>query len=385
VKELAAAILLCLGSAFMLLGAVGVFRFPDIYSRVPASAKAAPLGVTLMILALAIHFADFGITVSALLVIGFFCLTAPVAGHMIARAAYFTGVPLWGERITDELANRYDPFGDAAPPGAQPLPGGKSERNRRMTSVERSDRRMRMDWYRMEADLVFLETKTRESGLAEPEARERLGEHGPNRLAGEEEIDRFRIFLNQFTSPLIYILLIAALVTLLLREFTDAGVILFVVLLNAVIGFFQEYRAEESVRALRKLEVPKARVVREGREREIPSEELVPGDIVLLTSGARVPADLRLIRSLELSVEEAMLTGESLPAAKIHTPIPEENLTPGDQRNMAFMGTIVLNGRGRGIVVATGSSTVLGGIAREVREVGAAKGPSSRRWSASRT
>jgi len=103
VKELAAAILLCLGSAFMLLGAVGVFRFPDLYSRVQASAKAATLGVTLMILALTIFFADFGITVSALLVIGFFCLTAPVAGHMIARAAYFSGVPLWGDRVTDEL------------------------------------------------------------------------------------------------------------------------------------------------------------------------------------------------------------------------------------------------------------------------------------------
>ena len=155
-----------------------------------------------------------------------------------------------------------------------------------------------MDWYRMEAEQVLLDMKTRESGLTETEARERLALHGPNRLAGEHEINRFRIFLNQFTSPLIYILLAAALVTVLLREYTDAGVILFVVLLNAVIGFLQEYRAEESVRALRRLEVPKARVIREGREREIPSEELVPGDIVLLASGARVPADLRLARSL---------------------------------------------------------------------------------------
>jgi Ca2+-transporting ATPase len=232
-----------------------------------------------------------------------------------------------------------------------------------------------MDWYRMEAEQVLLDMKTRESGLTETEARERLALHGPNRLAGEHEINRFRIFLNQFTSPLIYILLAAALVTVLLREYTDAGVILFVVLLNAVIGFLQEYRAEESVRALRRLEVPKARVIREGREREIPSEELVPGDIVLLASGARVPADLRLARSLELSVEEAMLTGESLPASKVSSSLQESNLTPGDQRNMAFMGTIVLSGRGRGIVVATGSSTVLGGIAREVREVGSAKAP----------
>lgn len=102
-RDLAVAVLLCLGSAFMLLGAVGVFRFPDLYSRVQASAKAATLGVALMILALAIHFADFGITVSALLVIGFFLLTAPVAGHMIARAAYFSGAPLWGNQVPDEL------------------------------------------------------------------------------------------------------------------------------------------------------------------------------------------------------------------------------------------------------------------------------------------
>jgi len=103
VRDLAIAVLLCLGSGFMLLGAVGVFRFPDLYSRVQASAKAATLGVALMILALAIHFSDFGITVSSLLVIGFFLLTAPVAGHMIARAAYFSGVPFWGDRVADEL------------------------------------------------------------------------------------------------------------------------------------------------------------------------------------------------------------------------------------------------------------------------------------------
>ena len=119
-RDLAVAILLCLGSAFMLLGAVGVFRFPDLYSRVQASAKAATLGVALMIAALAIHFADFGITVSALLVIGFFILTAPVAGHMIARAAYFSGVPLWGDRVTDELGTAYGPAKDAR--ASRPLP-----------------------------------------------------------------------------------------------------------------------------------------------------------------------------------------------------------------------------------------------------------------------
>lgn len=117
------AVLLCLGAAFMLLGAVGIFRFPDLYSRLQAATKAATLGVSLMILALAVHFGEFGITVSALLVIAFFFLTAPVAAHVIARAAYFTGVPLWGGPITDELRNAYDapskdPAGDAATPSA---------------------------------------------------------------------------------------------------------------------------------------------------------------------------------------------------------------------------------------------------------------------------
>lgn len=232
-----------------------------------------------------------------------------------------------------------------------------------------------MDWYRMEAKQVLHQLKTPEEGLAEETARERLAAHGPNRLADEGGVDRLKILVHQFTSPLIYILILAAVVTVLLKEYIDAGVILFVVLLNAVIGYFQESRAEESVRALRKLEVPRARVLRAGREREIPGEELVPGDIVLLASGVRVPADLRLIQTLELAVEEAMLTGESLPAPKSKAPLQEKNLTPGDQRNMAFMGTIVLSGRGRGVVVSTGGSTVLGTIAREVQEIGPIKAP----------
>lgn len=236
-----------------------------------------------------------------------------------------------------------------------------------------------MDWYRTASEQVLVQLNTQEGGLGDDEARKRLARYGRNRLAREEKTKLLKILLHQFASPLIYILLVAAAVTTLLQAYVDAGVILFVVLLNAVIGFTQEYRAEESVRALRKLTVPRARVVRSGKEREIPSEKLVPGDIVLIASGARVPADLRLLHALELSVEEAMLTGESLPVTKIRDPIPEENLIPGDQRNMAFMGTIVVAGRGRGVVVATGSSTVLGSIARDVRDVGEAKAPLQRK------
>lgn len=232
-----------------------------------------------------------------------------------------------------------------------------------------------MNWYQLGVKETLNSLGTSENGLSPEKARKRLAEYGPNKLADEEKISKLKILLHQFTSPLIYILLIAGAVTLLLEEYIDSGVIFTVVILNAVIGFIQEYKAEESVRALKRMVVPKARVIRDGKEKEINSEELVPGDIVLLASGAKVPADLRLIHSIELRVDEAMLTGESVPAEKTTGPIKEENLTSGDQRNMAFMGTVVVNGRARGLVTATGAGTVLGGIAREVREIGIVKAP----------
>ena len=214
-----------------------------------------------------------------------------------------------------------------------------------------------------------------DNGLSEQEARERLEKFGPNKLAEGEEISRLRILMHQFTSPLIYILLIAAIVTLLLGEYIDSGVILTVVLLNAIIGYLQEFKAEESVRALKQLLVAKARVVRNGHEMEISGVDLVPGDIVLLASGSRVPADLRLLQTNELRIDEAMLTGESLPAEKRNAAIDEEGLTPADQTCMAFMGTAVVNGRARGVVTGTAGETILGGIADEVKEIGLVKAP----------
>jgi len=139
-----------------------------------------------------------------------------------------------------------------------------------------------MNDYRLDSSEIFRQFHTSESGLSEGEARKRLGQYGANKLAEEEAISKLKIFLHQFASPLIYILLLAALVTILLREYVDAGVILSVLILTAGIGYFQEFKAEESVRALKKMIVPQARVWREGREKEINSEELVPGDIVIL-------------------------------------------------------------------------------------------------------
>ncbi|NTU42164.1 MAG: HAD-IC family P-type ATPase [Nitrospirales bacterium] len=232
-----------------------------------------------------------------------------------------------------------------------------------------------MSWYHMASREVSHALDTSENGLTDGQASERLDRYGPNRLAEEERISKLKILLHQFTSPLIYILLIAAVVTVLIEEFIDSGVIFAVVILNAIIGFIQEFKAEESVRALKRMVVPKAKVVRDGREREINSEDLVPGDIVLLASGTKVPADLRLMHTIELKVDESVLTGESVPAEKITSPISEDRLTPGDQRNMAFMGTSVVNGRARGIVVETGATTILGSIATEVREAGIVKAP----------
>jgi len=232
-----------------------------------------------------------------------------------------------------------------------------------------------MTWYQLDIKEIIQDLGASEHGLTEAEVQERLGRYGLNKLAEEEKIGKFKILLHQFTSPLIYILLVAAIVTALLQEYRDTGVIVAVLVLNAIIGFTQEYKAEKNVRALKKMVVARARVLREGKELEINSEFLVPGDIVLLSSGFRVPADLRLIKTIELKIDEAMLTGESVPADKITSPIREENLTPGDQRNMAFMGTAVVHGRGRGVVVETGNRTILGRIAKDVTEIEAVKAP----------
>ena len=230
-------------------------------------------------------------------------------------------------------------------------------------------------WYRKTAEETFRELGTGLSGLHEKTAADKLESHGLNRLPEAKRVSRIVILLRQFASPLIYILLIAAAVTFVLAEYKDTIVIAAVLLFNAVIGFIQESRAEESVRALQKMIVPQARVVRESREKEISSEGLVPGDIVLLASGAKVPADIRLVAAVEMRIDESLLTGESVPAEKFADAIPESNLTPGDQRNIAFMGTVVVNGRGTGVVIETGARTVLGGIAHEIRETKAARAP----------
>lgn len=203
-------------------------------------------------------------------------------------------------------------------------------------------------------------------GLSLREAKARLAHYGHNQLEESPPPSNLAILLHQFRSPLIYILLIATVVTILLEEFIDAGVIAAVLVLNAIIGFTQERRAEMSVRALMKLVSPRARVIREGRGWEIESRDLVPGDLVLLESGARVPADIRLTSTTALAINESLLTGESVPVIKQTMPLDRE-VELADRVNMAYMGSVVTSGRGRGYVVGTGAVTALGAIAERIR------------------
>jgi Ca2+-transporting ATPase len=225
----------------------------------------------------------------------------------------------------------------------------------------------RRPWHVLDGGEVesFLGTGSR--GLARAETAARRERYGPNQLEEAPPTRAWAILLHQFTSPLIYFLLLATFVTLVLREYADAIVIAVVLALNAVIGFTQERKAEMSVRALMHLVSPHARVIREGREWDVESRELVPGDLVLLESGGRVPADLRLVSATALVVDESLFTGESVPVAKTTRRLDREDLVIGDRTNMAYAGTVVASGRGRGYVVATAAATELGAIARHVR------------------
>jgi magnesium-transporting ATPase (P-type) len=240
-----------------------------------------------------------------------------------------------------------------------------------MTESERTDRTGEVAdtprWYALDVDRVAAELETGPDGLSEDEARCRLERYGPNEVEAERETPWWSLLLRQIRDPLIYILIVAALATLLLGHEIDSIVIGVVVVLNTLVGFIQEYRAQQAMRALASLSAPRASVLRDGRPHEIPTREVVPGDVVLLASGARVPADVRITHSRDLQIDESLLTGESVPVAKQTGPLEGDVLVAGDQRNMAFGGTVVTRGRGRGIVVRTGARSEIGRIADAVR------------------
>jgi magnesium-transporting ATPase (P-type) len=223
-----------------------------------------------------------------------------------------------------------------------------------------------LSWHACEVPEVLTHLDTTDSGLDATTAESRRAQFGPNQLADQPPPHPLMVLLRQFTSPLIFILLGATALTLALAEYLDAAVIAVVLGLNATIGFIQERKAEGAVRALMNLVVPRARVMREGHEWEIDSRDLVPGDIVLLEPGARVPADMRLVWVNGLTIDESLLTGESMPVDKSVTVVAESAVL-ADRTCMAFTGAVVTSGRGRGVVVATGNHTALGGIANLVR------------------
>ncbi len=216
-------------------------------------------------------------------------------------------------------------------------------------------------WHAMPAEAALARLSATREGLSAAEAARRLAAHGPNRLPQATPRGALRRFLAQFNNLLIHILIGAAVVTLLLGHALDAAVILGVVVINAIVGFIQEGRAEQALDAIRDMLTPHASVLREGRRLTIDAAELVPGDVVLLEAGDKVPADLRLLRARSLAVEEAALTGESVPVQKSPDPVAA-GAALGDRTAMAFSGTLVAAGQGLGVVVATGAATEIGRI-----------------------
>ncbi len=213
------------------------------------------------------------------------------------------------------------------------------------------------------------------TGLSSDEAKKRLQEYGPNTLTAKNKISAWKIFFGQFVNPLTIILMIAALIILAIyflgeknqSDLIESGLIFGIVLMIAVVGFFQEYKAEKAVESLKKLMAFHANVRRDGKEATVAVEELVPGDIVVLSEGMKIPADIRLLETHQLMVNEASLTGESVPVTKSHT-VLEKAVQISDQVNMVFSGTAVTSGRGIGVVTTTGNQTEIGKIATSVAE-----------------
>jgi len=234
-------------------------------------------------------------------------------------------------------------------------------------------------WHSIEAARVVKELNTDpHHGLSEEEVKARLQEYGYNELKKEESISPFVLFINQFKNILIIILLIATVLSALVGEIFDAGLILVIVLFCAVLGFIQEYRAERALEALKKMLSPTITALRGGKEEEVPSKELVPGDVLLLEAGDKIPADARLIENHSLRCDEAPLTGESAPVGKNIAPLPE-NVRVADRKNMVFTGTTVTYGRGKAAVTSTGMKTEFGKIAEEVTAVETEKSPLEKR------
>lgn len=239
-----------------------------------------------------------------------------------------------------------------------------------------------MNWHQKTIDNVFRELQSSPEGITDQEATIRIERFGRNVLQEKEKKTLFMIFLDQFRDFMIMVLIAAAVVSGVVGELSDTIAIVVIVFLNAVIGFVQEYRAEKAMAALKSMSAPYATVVRQGIPRDILSSELVPGDVVMLEAGKIVPADMRLIEVAQLKIEEAALTGESVPVEKDTALLHEGEVPLGDRKNMVHKGTIVSYGRGKGVVISTGMKTQIGKIATMLQEEEEVKTPLQKRLSA---
>ena len=236
-----------------------------------------------------------------------------------------------------------------------------------------------MRWHQKQAEDIIEELNSSPQGLSEDEVRKRLETYGLNELKEKKKKTPFMMFLDQFKDFMILVLIAAALISGIIGELSDTIAIVIIVVLNAIIGFVQEYRAEKAMEALKMMAAPTATVMRGGMPANILASQLVPGDAVILEAGKIVPADIRLIELAQLKVEEATLTGESIPVEKHIKALHDEMIPLGDRKNMVYKGTTVSYGRGVGIVVATGMETELGKIATMLQEEEEVKTPLQKR------
>jgi len=213
---------------------------------------------------------------------------------------------------------------------------------------------------------VFRFYKSQKSGLTTNESEERKKEYGPNKLAEKKQKSILRLFIDQINNPVIYLLLVIVAISIFFNDYKEAVAIGVVIVLNTIIGFWMEYQAQQSIKALKKLDKLKTQVKREGKTKTINAEDLVPGDIILFESGDLVSADVRLIYCSELNVDESALTGESLSVEKTAEKIKEDTRL-ANRKNMVYKGTAITNGKARGIVTATGLKTEMGLISEMVQ------------------
>ncbi|MDA8338656.1 MAG: HAD-IC family P-type ATPase, partial [Nitrospiraceae bacterium] len=236
-----------------------------------------------------------------------------------------------------------------------------------------------MRWHQKEINEVIKDLGSFLQGISSEEAQKRFEEYGPNELKEKKKKSPFMMFFDQFKDFMILVLIAAAVISGIIGEPSDTIAIVVIVVLNAVIGFIQEYRAEKAMAALKKMAAPIALVLRDGVPSNIPAYQLVPGDVVILEAGKVVPADMRLAEAVQLKIEEAALTGESIPVEKHVKPLHDEHLPIGDRKNMAYKGTFATYGRGTGVVTATGMDTELGKIATMLQEEEEVKTPLQKR------